>query len=61
MTASGARLVKQLEDAIGRAEQQISRYRKVILASPFGPSLRRHVVELRHARETYGPLNLKQV
>lgn len=61
MTASGARLVKQLEDAIGRAEQQISRYRKVVLASPFGPSLRRHVVELRHARETYGPMNLKQV
>jgi HEXXH motif-containing protein len=61
ITASGARLVNQLEDAIAKAEGQLSRHRRAILASSFGPSLRRHLSELRHARRTYGPMNLTQV
>jgi len=61
MTASGARLVKQLEDAIAKAEEELSHHRTAILASPFGPSLRRHLSELRHARRSYGPMNLNQV
>jgi HEXXH motif-containing protein len=60
ITASGARLVKHLEDAILKVEQPMSRYRAAVLASPYGPSLRRHVSELRHARQTYGPMRLNQ-
>lgn len=61
MTASGARLVKQLEDAIAKTEEELSGHRNLVLASPFGPSLRRHMSELRQARRTYGPMNLNQV
>jgi hypothetical protein len=31
-----------------------------VLASLYGPSLRRHVSELRQARHTYGPMRLDQ-
>jgi HEXXH motif-containing protein len=61
ITASGARLVRQLEDAIAGAEDQLSRHRRAILVSPFGPSLRRHVSELHQARRLYGPMDLKRV
>lgn len=61
LTGSGVRLVNELEDAIGQTERQMSRHRRAILASSFGPSLRRHLSELRHARRTYGPMNLTQV
>jgi HEXXH motif-containing protein len=60
LTASGARLVKHLEEAIAKAEQHISRHRGAVLASLYGPSLRRHVSELRQARHTYGPMRLDQ-
>ena len=60
MTASGARLVKHLEEAIAKAEQHMSRHRRTVLASRHGPSLRRHVLELRQARHTYGPMKLDQ-
>jgi HEXXH motif-containing protein len=60
MTASGARLVKHLEEAIVNAEQQISRHRGAVLASPYGSSLRHHVAALRDARRTYGPTTLDQ-
>jgi hypothetical protein len=61
ITPSGARLINELEGAIVDAEGQLSRHRKAILASPLGPSLRRHVSELRQARRTYGLMDLKQV
>jgi HEXXH motif-containing protein len=61
ITPSGARLINELEGAIVDAEAQLSRHRKAILASPLGPSLRRHVSELRQARRTYGLMDLKQV
>jgi HEXXH motif-containing protein len=61
MTASGARLVKQLEDAIVTTERQMARHRKTVLASSFGSSLCKHVAELRQARETHGPMPLNQV
>ena len=60
ITSSGARLVKQLEDAIMNAEQQISRHRRAVLASSYGSLLRRHVSELRDARRAYGPMTLDQ-
>jgi len=60
MTASGARLVKYLEEAIMKAEQQISSHRSAVLASSYGSSLRQHVFELREARRTYGPTTLDQ-
>ncbi|HEX6949718.1 MAG TPA: HEXXH motif-containing putative peptide modification protein [Nitrospira sp.] len=58
LTGSGARLVRQLETAIGEAERGMSRHRKAVLASPFGPSLRNHVSALRQARQLYGPTNI---
>ena len=60
MTASGARLVKHLEDALRRAEQHVSRHRRSVLASSYGSSLRRHISELQDARHTYGPMKLDQ-
>ena len=57
MTVAGARLVKELEKAIGSAERHLSRHRKTMLASAFGPSLRRHVTALQQARRTYGPVH----
>jgi HEXXH motif-containing protein len=59
MTASGGRLVKHLEKAIMQAEHQITRYRRHVLASSFGPSLRGHIADLRNARLTYGPMTPK--
>lgn len=60
ITPSGARLVKHLEEAITKAEQQMSRHRAAVLASPHGPSLRRHSSELQQARHMYGPMTLDQ-
>jgi HEXXH motif-containing protein len=56
ITAPGARLVKQLEEAIMKAEHQMVRHRQAVLASPFGANLRRHVSQLQQARQTYGPM-----
>jgi len=60
LTGSGGRLVRQLEEAIAKAEQRISRHRKVVLGSKFGPALRRHIKELHQARQTYGPVRLSK-
>ncbi|HEX6950838.1 MAG TPA: hypothetical protein VF127_14650, partial [Nitrospira sp.] len=59
LTGSGTRLVRQLETAVGEAERRMSRHRKAVLASPFGPSLRKHVSDLRQARQLYGPTNIQ--
>ena len=61
LTGSGQRLVKQLAGAIEQVEQNIAPHRKAVLASKFGPSLRRHVKELQQARQTYGPVRLGRV
>ncbi|HKQ35052.1 MAG TPA: HEXXH motif-containing putative peptide modification protein [Nitrospiraceae bacterium] len=60
LTGSGQRLVKQLAEAINQVEQNIAPHRKAVLASKFGPSLRRHMKELHQARQTYGPVRLSK-
>ena len=60
ITTSGARLVKHLEEAILKAERQMCRHRRAVLASSYGPALRNHLAELQHARQTYGPMRLTQ-
>ncbi len=55
LTGPGARLVNHLEQAITKTERNISRHRKTVLASAFGPPLDKHMRELRQARHTYGP------
>jgi hypothetical protein len=61
LTGSGRRLVGQLVEAIIKVERNIAPYRKAVLSSKFGPSLRRHVKELQQARQTYGPVRLGKV
>ncbi|MEO7862694.1 MAG: hypothetical protein ABIU05_20110, partial [Nitrospirales bacterium] len=60
LTGSGQRLVKQLADMIEQVEHNIAPHRKAVLASKFGPSLRRHMKELQQARQTYGPVRLSK-
>jgi len=60
LTGSGQRLVKQLEETIEQVEHNIAPHRKAVLASTFGPSLRKHVKELHQARQTYGPARLSK-
>ncbi|WP_455371520.1 aKG-HExxH-type peptide beta-hydroxylase [Petrachloros mirabilis] len=60
ITGSGARLVRQLEEEISKAEQRISKHRRAVMASSFGPALRKHINELQQARETYGPVRLSK-
>jgi hypothetical protein len=60
LTGSGQRLVKQLAETIGQIEHNIAPHRKTVLASQFGPALRRHVKELHQARQTYGPVRLSK-
>lgn len=60
LTGSGRRLVGQLADAISKIERSIEPLRRQVLHSKFGPSLRRHVEELRKARLTYGPVRLRK-
>jgi HEXXH motif-containing protein len=61
LTGSGQRLVKQLAETIEQVEQNIAPHRKAVLASQFGPALRRHAKELHQARQTYGPVRLGKV
>jgi HEXXH motif-containing protein len=61
LTGSGQRLVKQLAEAIEQVEHNIASHRKAVLASTFGPALRRHAKELHQARQTYGPVRLGKV
>jgi len=60
ITGSGARLVRQLEEVIAKAEQRITRHRDAVLRSTFGPALRKHIKELQQARQTYGPVQLSR-
>lgn len=60
ITGSGARLVRQLEEEILKAEQRIACHRNAVLASSLGPALRRHLNELQRARRTYGPVRLSK-
>jgi len=60
LTGSGQRMVKQLEETIEQVERNIAPQRKAVLASQFGPSLRRHIKELQQARQTYGPVRLSK-
>ena len=61
LTGSGKKLVKQLAETIEQVEQSIEPHRKAVLASKFGPALRKHVKGLQQARETYGPVRLGKV
>jgi len=61
LTGSGQRLVKQLADAIEQVEHNIAPHRKAVLASTFGPALRRHFKDLHQARQHYGPVKLEKV
>jgi HEXXH motif-containing protein len=61
LTGSGQRLVKQLAEGIEQVEQNIATHRTAVLASKFGPALRRHVKELQQARQSYGPVRLGKV
>ncbi|MBI5315592.1 MAG: hypothetical protein HZB34_06440 [Nitrospirae bacterium] len=54
------RLAKQLAEAIDQVEHNIAPYRKAVLASTFGPTLRRHLKELQQARQTYGPVRMSK-
>jgi len=60
LTGSGQRLVKQLAETIEQVEHNIAPHRKAVLASTFGPALRRHMKELQQARQTYGPVRLSK-
>jgi len=60
LTGSGQRLIKQLAETIEQVEQSIAPHRKSVLASKFGPALRRHIKELHQARQTYGPVRLSK-
>ena len=61
LTGSGRRLVTELAGAIERVEYNIAPHKKVALSSTSGPALRRHVKELRNARQTYGPVRIGTV
>jgi hypothetical protein len=60
LTGSGRRMVGQLAKAVEQVEQSIAPRRNEVLRSTFGPSFRRHVEELRKARQTYGPVRLSK-
>ena len=61
LTGSGRRLVTQLAESIEQVECNIAPHKKAILASTFGPALRRHGEELQKARQTYGPVRFGKV
>ncbi|THJ21452.1 MAG: hypothetical protein CAF45_011505 [Nitrospira sp. CG24E] len=61
LTGSGQRLFKQLVESVEQVERNIAPHRKAVLASAFGPALRRHMKELQQARQAYGPVRLGTV
>lgn len=61
LTRSGKELVEQLRNRIDQVGNTIVPMRKMVLRSRFGPALRRHVEELRQARQTYGPMRASKV
>lgn len=56
LTRSGKELVEQLKMRIAKVDKVMAPMRKAVLRSRFGPDLRRHVEDLRKARQTYGPV-----
>jgi len=61
LTGSGRQLVGQLEEAIGQVERESERFKPGVLRSKFGSDLRRHINQLKKARQTYGPMRLSEV
>jgi HEXXH motif-containing protein len=60
LTRSGKELVERLRNRIDKVENTIASMRMTVLRSRFGPALRRHVEELRKARQTYGPMRSRK-
>lgn len=60
LTRSGKELVEQLRNRIDKVENAIASMRRTVLRSQFGPALRRHIEELRKARQTYGPVRVNK-
>ena len=60
LTGSGRRLVGQLAEAIEQVECESERFKREVERSTFGQALRKHVKELQHARQTYGPMRLSK-
>ncbi|MDH4083692.1 MAG: HEXXH motif-containing putative peptide modification protein [Nitrospira sp.] len=61
LTGSGRRLVEQLAEAIDQVEHESKRFRDEVERSRFGSALRKHIKELRQARQTYGPVRLSKI
>ena len=61
LTRSGKELVEQLKNRIDKVEKTIAPMHKTVHRSRFGHALRRHIEELRKARQTYGPVGLRTV
>jgi HEXXH motif-containing protein len=61
LTCSGKELVGQLSNRIGNVEKAIAPMRMTVLRSRFSPALRRHIEELRKARQTYGPIRINKL
>ncbi len=61
LTGSGKRLVGMLASEIGKVERKMMPYTQAVLRSKYGPALRRHVMELRRARNTYGPVRVREL
>ncbi len=61
LTGSGRRLVGQLTEAIDQVERKSEGFKREVDRSSFGPALRKHVNELRQARQTHGPVRLGKV
>jgi HEXXH motif-containing protein len=60
LTGSGRRLVELLTEAIGQVECESERFEREVERSPFGRDLRKHIKDLREARQTYGPVRLSK-
>ncbi|HEU5406638.1 MAG TPA: HEXXH motif-containing putative peptide modification protein [Nitrospira sp.] len=61
LTGSGRRLVGLLTEAIKQVERESERFKREVERSAFGQPLRKHVQELRQARQTHGPVRLGKV
>ncbi|MGE3976533.1 MAG: HEXXH motif-containing putative peptide modification protein [Nitrospira sp.] len=61
LTGSGRRLVGLLTEAIDQVECESGRFKPEVERSAFGQALRKHVTELRLARQTHGPVRLGKV
>jgi HEXXH motif-containing protein len=61
LTGSGRRVVGQLAVAIDQIAPLSESFKRDVQRSSFGPALRKHIKELQHARQTYGPVRLGEV